>query len=1503
MTRSPLGVFAMPANRHATVRTTALVALFALIATLLALVPATPAEAFAKEVTDINPDVSDNNTNANASTGGRVNGLASVAGDNTMFYAASEWGGLFKTTTGGDEWFRLNNHLPEAMWEVEVDPGNTGTVYATSFYDGKVNTVSGINVSYDGGAFWTHPASANPVAADSCSLDPATGAEVSDEPSAFGISIDPATPSRVAIGTNCGVALSTNSGATWNFTDPTPTGDPNAGSENVWDVVIRGNTIDACGDDGYFRSTDGGNVYTPATTQPPAGLCDLDISPDENYVLFATSPGLPNQDPTVWESDNGNVNWAVLGTPPPDPVGGRIQFITVNDRPNTAFDLWFGDLGVWRGTCATPATPAPGGAQRCASAWSATGFTENTGTNVTAHDDAGDLVFDTQAPGDACPMLFSSDGGVHTVQSGCQNPVFERSNDGLHALWLWGMAGADNPGVGEFLHGGAQDTGSFGTSNADNDPPNWTNPNCCDVFDFVSDDDDALFTFCCAGGGGPRTTLNIADPGTLANQNGVTPPASGLLPEFRPEDIIDQWGEDDYVLLMRDCTLPAPATGSDRACPATNDGGVFITQAIGTSPTWTELGNATEPNPSNNYCGIQAAVSAGTPTFYLQRGNCDSRGGDQIWKYTGIATNGAWDRIDDNPGIQGTIGIFAVDPNNPNRLYASDITTAGDGTRGARMVFSTDGGENWNPDPELDNMMTNGGAFKMFPRIGPTNFEGFGGYPQPTLLEFDPDDSNNIVAGGHDSGVFMSTNGGATWVLMTDPVTPNTSGTADLPQPRFAYFDHETDALDLYVGTQGRGFWRITPAVADLRVTKTDNPDPAIAGDLLRYDVTVFNDGPEEAPNVIVTDDLPEEVTYLTSTDNCTEDVPDSGNLICLIGDLADGESYTFTIEVQVDADVVSKDPPGPKTIVNRASASSDGAVDPNSDDNAAVEPTIINDSADLEITKVCEADTSPVAGDTIDCTLFIDNHGPSYARSVVVDDVAQSDFPFTVSQPESSRGPGQCTSTPGGGAPGPFTNTIHCEIGDLEPTTSATTGRATITYRITGNEGQEITNVATVRSDTPDPNDTNNKAEKSITLEASSDLSVIKTDDDPMTVGDDDPVIAGTQLKYTITVRNTQGPSVARNVVVEDNVPAGVTIDSVEGTGGPGGFTCNAGVPGDPFRPTTCSFGDIPVGEVRIMTIVVTVLPTTRGQLNNDVRVTSESFDPDNSNNFDTEATTVTTKADLVLTKVDSPNPVVAGTPLDYTFTILNDGGPSTAQDVTVTDDLPQEVTYKSTTISNGTGTCDLIEDNPNNLVFCELQDLDPDEHVTVILHTIVKSGTKPGTITNSADVTGSDANDPNEGNNNPVIDTVVDTEAELVVVKNSNQDTYKPSDLIQYTIIVTNNGPSDAQQVVVVDTLPPKKIGYYVFDNQNCGLGADKITLTCSLGAIVAGQTRTFNVYFRVQGNKGVIENKAFGSSTGPATGPSQATFDPNTSNNTFVRKNLIAGGGRGGGGGGQG
>ena len=209
----------------------------------LGLLYATAAAPLTITFEDVNPNSSTlDPTDPDGASGGRINKLASVPGDNQTFYAASEWGGLYKSVDGGQTWSRLDGHMPVATWDVGVDPFATSNVYATSFYGGRLNSISGIQVSADAGVTWVHPATAHPDPtlegtpddntpdpAFSCLRDPGedlTQPEVRRvEPSAFGIGIRPDASQNVFVGTNCGVAISNNSGATWRFVDPTP-GDP-----------------------------------------------------------------------------------------------------------------------------------------------------------------------------------------------------------------------------------------------------------------------------------------------------------------------------------------------------------------------------------------------------------------------------------------------------------------------------------------------------------------------------------------------------------------------------------------------------------------------------------------------------------------------------------------------------------------------------------------------------------------------------------------------------------------------------------------------------------------------------------------------------------------------------------------------------------------------------------------------------------------------------------------------------------------------------------------------------------------------------------------------------------------------------------------------------------------------------------------------------------------------------------------------------------------------------
>jgi uncharacterized repeat protein (TIGR01451 family) len=112
---------------------------------------------------------------------------------------------------------------------------------------------------------------------------------------------------------------------------------------------------------------------------------------------------------------------------------------------------------------------------------------------------------------------------------------------------------------------------------------------------------------------------------------------------------------------------------------------------------------------------------------------------------------------------------------------------------------------------------------------------------------------------------------------------------------------------------------------------------------------------------------------------------------------------------------------------------------------------------------------------------------------------------------------------------------------------------------------------------------------------------------------------------------------------------------------------------------------------------------------------------------------------ADLVLTKSDSPDPVMTGATLTYTVEVRNEG-PDPATGVSMTDDFPGGVDFVSATPS--TGTCERM----GGKVTCTISALANDEVATVTIDVTVTR--KKGSLTNSASVQSAVA-DPQGANN----------------------------------------------------------------------------------------------------------------------------------------------------------
>jgi len=140
---------------------------------------------------------------------------------------------------------------------------------------------------------------------------------------------------------------------------------------------------------------------------------------------------------------------------------------------------------------------------------------------------------------------------------------------------------------------------------------------------------------------------------------------------------------------------------------------------------------------------------------------------------------------------------------------------------------------------------------------------------------------------------------------------------------------------------------------SDLRVTKSDSPDPVRVGDDLTYTITVTNNGPSDATGVIVTDTLPASVVFVSATPSAGSCVGTT-TVVCDLGGLINGASATVTIVTTTTAK---------GTLTNRASVAADQA-DPDITDNTDTARTVAT-LANLVVTKL-QAAAAAIPGSPI---------------------------------------------------------------------------------------------------------------------------------------------------------------------------------------------------------------------------------------------------------------------------------------------------------------------------------------------------------------------------------------------------------------------------------------------------------------------------------------------------------------------------------------------------------
>ena len=148
---------------------------------------------------------------------------------------------------------------------------------------------------------------------------------------------------------------------------------------------------------------------------------------------------------------------------------------------------------------------------------------------------------------------------------------------------------------------------------------------------------------------------------------------------------------------------------------------------------------------------------------------------------------------------------------------------------------------------------------------------------------------------------------------------------SDVTSVRFD-FDQESSGALLLTDVAFSNVGVSAGASADLAVSMTDQPDPVRVGKELSYRVTLVNDGPSEASNVILTDTLPPEVAFKSASSGCSYG---AGTVICGPLALPPGAAVAY------EMDVIVEQRPSDGKLENTAVVAAD-VYDPNLGTNTA---------------------------------------------------------------------------------------------------------------------------------------------------------------------------------------------------------------------------------------------------------------------------------------------------------------------------------------------------------------------------------------------------------------------------------------------------------------------------------------------------------------------------------------------------------------------------------------
>ncbi|MFT3865073.1 MAG: DUF11 domain-containing protein [Solirubrobacterales bacterium] len=329
----------------------------------------------------------------------------------------------------------------------------------------------------------------------------------------------------------------------------------------------------------------------------------------------------------------------------------------------------------------------------------------------------------------------------------------------------------------------------------------------------------------------------------------------------------------------------------------------------------------------------------------------------------------------------------------------------------------------------------------------------------------------------------------------------------------------------------------------------------------------------------------------------------------------------------------------------------------------------------------------------------------------------------------------------------------------------------------------------------------------------------------------------AGGVSQLTFTITNTSELAEKKGWSFTDDLPEGLTIADPAGAS----TTCTNGeVTATAGGDSIAVAGDLSAGQ-ESCTATVSVTASAAGTYTNGPsNVTTVGLDgpPPTTIHF--------VAADLSIEKSTTAETVVPGKEITYDL-VVNNNGPDAAESVKVSDDLPEGLTFVSA--SEGCTSA-------AGAVTCTAPSLAAGSSLTFKVTAKIASSVDHA-IDNTAKVT-SETPDPEPENNESESHTPIKGQADLSITKVAAADTVEAGGQIMYTLVVKNNGPSDATGVTVDDPMAEGLTLVSADPSQgSCSTAEGKVS--CSLGGISAGGSAQVLVTATAGDRSGKVTNKA--------------------------------------------